>query len=1001
MISALPACPPAPTEATEPQPLGRRARRWSNRPLSLRLSALLALAASLCALLATSATLAIGWWSAERHARDESATLARSIAFALHAPVTFMDEAGVRDAMEVLRTEHSVQGAWVYDSAGVLLYATGAHEPALPGATVGGITRGFLQVSEPVVGARSADRGNEVQGHLVMQLSMAHWRADLRQQALAATGVALLALALSLLASRRFALRLSRPVHQLAEAAGAIARDGHFERHVDPHLAEAGGDEIGRAVRAFNHMIDEIQRRDAALGSLNASLAQEAADARAARQDAEAASQAKTRFLANMSHELRSPLNGVIGAAQLLQMQGVDAQRREELVEIIRASGTNLLGLIESVLDLSRIEAGALQVQADDFNLLEEVDAAVLSAAAPATAKGLRLACIVEPGLAAWRHGDGMRVRQLLLNLLGNAVKFTSDGEVCLRVQPGQSTNEWPDEIQFEVIDTGVGIPPEALPHIFEPFQQADASTTRRFGGSGLGLTICRELAQHMGGRIEVASRIGAGSCFTLTLPLPRSCQAPPAPRPLGLRVAWCEPHPTEARAMESLLLRLGCEAIRCDSPAALRAVMATPDRHGGLPWLVVAVDEARGRALLEACASWLDPARVIAVGAASAPAAGQPALPAALHGLDRKLTRPLLRTALVSRLGSAFGGPSALRPRPGATHRATPAPATTEPAALPLAGRVLLVEDDPINQSVIRSMIEHAGWRCDIAGDGHQALAWLREQPCDLVLMDWQMPELDGLEATRRLRAGAAGPQAQDLPVIGLTANAFAEDRAACLAAGMNDFLTKPVLANHLIALVQRWIRPSAPGATIAPAPLPPLPAARTARPPGATPSHPAAAVVATAAWSTVATPDSTAAAHSEASQAQAQDHDARHESNPPRPDYDPGVLQALPMVADGSDPGFATELLQQFDRRCGEIIDAVQRCLDTDDGATLLRSVHTLKSSAAQVGALALAAEAARQETLLRQGTRPAPGDAQRLSQRAAAFRQSAGLAEAAPAG
>ena len=243
-----------------------------------------------------------------------------------------------------------------------------------------------------------------------------------------------------------------------------------------------------------------------------------------ARERAEAASQAKTRFLANMSHELRSPLNAVIGAAQLMKAGESDPERQEQLVEAIERSGTNLLGLIDNILDLSRIEAGEHALVAQDFHLFDCVDAVLATVGLATRAKGLQLACIADPALPAWRHGDAACLRQILLNLLGNAVKFTPAGELVVRLEAGAA----PDGVRITVSDSGIGIPARALAHIFEPFQQADDSSRRRFGGSGLGLAIVRQLIEAMGGAVAVQSDPGNGSVFTLTLPLPPANRVPP-----------------------------------------------------------------------------------------------------------------------------------------------------------------------------------------------------------------------------------------------------------------------------------------------------------------------------------------------------------------------------------------------------------------------------------------------------------------------------------------
>jgi len=381
------------------------------------------------------------------------------------------------------------------------------------------------------------------------------------------------------------------------------------------------------------------------------------------RERAIAASLAKTRFLANMSHELRTPLNAVIGAAQLLKIGKGDAASQAQMLDAIQASGSNLLGLIENILDISRIEAGELRLARSDFNLMECIESALATTSLSAQAKGLTLTRSVEPDiqLQGWRHGDSHRIRQVLLNLLGNAVKFTPSGNIELRVQHGQ--NE-PD-LHISVSDTGIGIDTASQAYIFEPFRQAEDAANRRFGGSGLGLSIVQQLVHAMDGRITVRSELGQGTRFDIELPLPLAKTATVVPA-------------TE------------------------------PPEHS--------VEQVRAQ----------------------------------LH--------------------------------------------------------VLVVEDDPVNQAIVCRLLNHGGYESTAADNGAQALALMNDRHFDLVLMDCQMPDMDGLEATQRMRAGESGPRGRTVPIVALTANAFAEDRAACLDVGMNDFLSKPVLADHLMGVIRKW---------------------------------------------------------------------------------------------------------------------------------------------------------------------------------------------------
>jgi signal transduction histidine kinase/FixJ family two-component response regulator/HPt (histidine-containing phosphotransfer) domain-containing protein len=631
-----------------------------------------------------------------------------------------------------------------------------------------------------------------------------------------------------------------------------------------------------------------------------------------------AANLAKTRFLANMSHELRTPLNAVIGAAQLLRIERSDPERQEYLIEAIQRGGSNLLSLIENTLDLARIEAGEMTLHLSDFHIVECIEAALSTAALTANAKGLRLNCVIDPALPAWRHGEAERLRQVLLNLLGNAVKFTEQGEIVVRVQPGAAS----DCVRISVSDTGVGIRAASLAHIFEPFRQADDGADRRFGGSGLGLAIVRELVQVMGGHIAVTSAAGEGSRFEFELSLPLAEQPPAEVESMPHRVVFLEPHEVSAQALQAQLQRLGWNVQRATDAAQLReALLGWAD--GPRPWVLLATEARDSIELLEPVADLVEPGRVIGMAYVSSHEAEKLREHA---GLSRHLIKPITRAALVScmaRTADLSEAAAALPMRPVAVDQHSD------------RKHVLLVEDDPVNRSIACSMLEHAGYRVSVAHDGEQALQLLPQlERVDLVLMDWQMPGLDGLEVTRRMRAGAAGAVGRNVPIVALTANAFVEDRAACLCAGMNDFMTKPVLNANLRSMAARWT-------------------GQVTRTAAADASDPMQA-------------DPEAAAQVEEA-----------------PIFDASVLAALPMVADGSDPEYARMLLGMFLKVTAQTLRDIERAASAVDVVTLQRLVHTLKSSSASVGALKLAALASAHETRLRRGHGPAKGMTQQLTQ------------------
>jgi two-component system, sensor histidine kinase and response regulator len=579
-------------------------------------------------------------------------------------------------------------------------------------------------------------------------------------------------------------------------------------------------------------------------------------------------------------------------------------------VDAIQRGGNNLLGLIENVLDLSRIEAGEMPLYRSDFHLVECVEAALSTAALAARNKGLRLVCVIEPSLQAWRHGDAARVRQVVLNLLGNAVKFTDQGHVLVRVTAGSAEHD----VHIAISDTGVGISEAALAHIFEPFRQAEEQASRRFGGSGLGLAIAQQLVHAMGGELDVESSPGRGATFTIDISLPPAEQLPteqPAP---ALRVAFHEPDPMCRDAVLANLQRMDCEIFAFDDAFELRRWLAQPAADVAT-WVLMAADAPRCQLMLEQLVDVLDLEHLVLMADQGSGFADHARMG---HGLARQLLRPITRTALVS----------ALQPRGSAPDLAVPVPTVPfelmSPTQLQALTHVLVVEDDELNRTIVCGLLQHAGYHVTVACDGAQALETVRTtERIDVVFMDWQMPGMDGLEVTRQLRLGVSGTLGQQVPIVALTANAFAEDRQACLAAGMNDFLTKPVLAEKLYATVRRW-------------------AGRYHAVLPADGSVPAGDSVPGLAAHTVGTA--------------------------PPPAFDASVLSQLPQG--GSSPPLARRLLSMYLRDTPNLLRRVQDACVRDDATALRHALHELKSTSGSIGALELQALAAAHETRLRQG-------------------------------
>jgi signal transduction histidine kinase/DNA-binding response OmpR family regulator len=636
-----------------------------------------------------------------------------------------------------------------------------------------------------------------------------------------------------------------------------------------------------------------------------------------ARLSAERLARMKGDFLATMSHEIRTPMNGVLGMNELLIDSDLLPQQRA-WAEGVQSSGRHLLGVINDILDFSKADSGQIELETVDFALIEVVEESVSMFAQPAESKGLELAAQFGPQDDQLDvRGDPFRVRQIIANLISNAIKFTAEGEVIVRVTVAAQTDT---DVTLSVCvqDTGVGIAPEAQARIFERFSQAQGSTTRDYGGTGLGLAISQRLVQLMGGNIRVESALGQGSKFYVELRLAKASGVPGHIAPSsgllnGVRVLIVDDNDSNREILHQQLkgwamdvtcaaggtqaLQLIEQATRVGQPFAL----AVLDRH------MPSMDGLQLARAIQTLSS-IPPIKLIMLSSAYGSAD-----PQTRHDLGflRWVNKPVRRAELRQVVtGILAVTPSGLPSAPRSRARI----GTT------LKGRILLVENNAINQSVATAMIERIGPSVCLAVNGAAAVDMVRDQAFDLVLMDCRMPVMDGFEATRRIRAWEAALERgrPAVPIIALTANAMEGDREACVAAGMSDYLTKPITGAALAEMLARHLEQAEPA-----------PASNAA----------------------LSVPSSAAAGRSV---------------------FDATVLAELPMVADGTEPEFALAVLEQFLKDSIETVETARRAAALADREGALHAVHTLKSSSAQIGALALSAWAGELEYHLRAGHR-----------------------------